>query len=46
MTPDELSEYFWKEFQKGKEEITPGDSKSLKLMSRILPSFIFKQVNK
>jgi len=46
MKPEELSEYFWKEFQKGKEEILPGDSKSLKLMSKLFPNFIFKQVNK
>jgi len=44
--PEKLAEIFWKNYTKGKEEITPGVSKQLKLMSRLAPKFIFKQLNK
>ncbi len=46
MPTEELAELFWKDFTNGKEEITPGLSKQLKLMSRLAPRFIFKQLNK
>ena len=46
MPPDKLANIFWKDFTKGKDEITPGISKQLKLMSRLAPKFIFKQLNK
>ena len=46
MPPEKLANIFWKDFKNGKEEITPGISKQLKLMSRIAPKFIFKQLNK
>lgn len=44
--PQKLADLFWKDFIKGKEEITPGMSSQLKLMSRLAPKFIFKQLNK
>ncbi len=44
--PETLADLFWKDFIKGKEEITPGMSFQLKLMSRLAPKFIFKQLNK
>lgn len=46
MPPEKLADIFWKGFINGKEEITPGISKQLKLMSRLAPKFIFKQLNK
>lgn len=46
MPPEKLADIFWKDFMRGKEEITPGISKQLKLMSRLAPKFIFKQLNK
>jgi uncharacterized oxidoreductase len=46
MPPEKLADIFWKDFISGKEEITPGISKQLKLMSRLAPKFIFKQLNK
>ena len=46
MPPEKLADIFWKDFINGKEEITPGISKQLKLMSRLAPMFIFKQLNK
>jgi uncharacterized oxidoreductase len=46
MLPEKLADIFWKDFINGKEEITPGISKQLKLMSRLAPNFIFKQLNK
>ena len=46
MSPEKLADIFWKDYIKGKEEITPGISKQLKLMSRLAPKFIFKQLNK
>ena len=45
MPPEKLADIFWKDFINGKEEITPGISKQLKLMSRLAPKFIFKQLN-
>ena len=44
--PEKLADFFWKAFINGKEEITPGISKQLKLMSRLAPKFIFNQLNK
>ena len=44
--PHKLADLFWKDYIKGKEEITPGLSSQLKLMSRMAPKFIFKQLNK
>lgn len=46
MPPEKLADIFWKGYLKGKEEITPGISTQLKLMSRLAPKFIFKQLNK
>jgi uncharacterized oxidoreductase len=46
MPPEQLADIFWRDYTKGKEEITPGLSKQLKLMSRLAPNFIFKQLNK
>jgi len=46
MPPEKLADIFWKDFINGKKEITPGISKQLKLMSRLAPKFIFKQLNK
>tara|TARA_R110002050_G_scaffold41813_2_gene101117 strand:+ start:3921 stop:4682 length:762 start_codon:yes stop_codon:yes gene_type:complete len=46
MPPEKLAELFWKDYNKGKEEITPGISKQLKWLSRFAPKFIFKQLNK
>lgn len=44
--PQKLADLFWKDYVNGKEEITPGMSSQLKLMSRLAPKFIFKQMNK
>lgn len=44
--PKKLADLFWKEYVKGKEEITPGMSSQLKLMGRWAPKFIFNQMNK
>lgn len=46
MPPEKLANIFWKDFTKGKDEITPGISRQLKFMSRLAPKFIFKQLNK
>ena len=46
MPSEKLADIFWKDFTNGEEEITPGLSKQLKLMSRFAPKFIFKQLNK
>ncbi len=46
MPPEKLANLFWKDFMNGKEEITPGLSNQLKLMSRLAPKFIFKQLNR
>jgi uncharacterized oxidoreductase len=45
MPPEKMADIFWKDFKKGKEEITPGISKLLKLMSRLAPKIMFKQLN-
>lgn len=45
MPPEKLAEAFWKGYLNNKEEITPGISTQLKLMSRLAPNFIFKQLN-
>ena len=44
--PQKLADLFWKDYVNGKGEITPGMSSQLKLMSRLAPKFIFKQLNK
>ncbi|MGJ8661477.1 MAG: SDR family oxidoreductase [Bacteroidota bacterium] len=46
MPTEKLAELFWKDYTKGKEEITPGISRQLKFMSRLAPKFIFSQLNK
>lgn len=46
MPPEKMADIFWKGYIKGTEEITPGISKALKVMSRLAPKFIFKQLNK
>ena len=46
MPPEKLADIFWKGYMKGAEEITPGISNALKIMSRLAPAFIFKQLNK
>ena len=46
MPTQELADSFWNDYTKGKEEITPGLSKQLRLMSRLAPKFIFNQLNK
>lgn len=46
MAPEKMAELFWKDYTNGKDEITPGISSQLKLMSRLAPKFIFKQLNK
>lgn len=46
MPPEKLADIFWKDYIKRKEEITPGISKALKVMGRLAPKFIFKQLNK
>ncbi|NHE57924.1 SDR family oxidoreductase [Cyclobacterium plantarum] len=46
MPPKKLADIFWKNYSKGKEEITPGISTALKIMGRLAPKFIFKQLNK
>lgn len=46
MPSEKLADLFWKDFINGKEEITPGFSKQLKILGRLAPNFIFKQLNK
>uniref|UniRef100_UPI00404B504B SDR family oxidoreductase n=1 Tax=Flavobacterium sp. TaxID=239 RepID=UPI00404B504B len=46
MQPEDLAKAFWIGFQKNQEEITPGIATMLKIMSRLAPKFIFKQLNK
>lgn len=46
MPPEKLADIFWKGYIKGAEEITPGISKALKVMGRLAPAFMFKQLNK
>jgi uncharacterized oxidoreductase len=46
MPPEKLANNFWKGYSKGVEEITPGISKALQIMSRFAPKIIFNQLNK
>jgi uncharacterized oxidoreductase len=46
MSTEKLAELFWKDYRNGKEEITPGISRLLKIMSRLAPKLIFNQLNK
>ena len=46
MPPEKLADLFWKDFTGGRDEITPGISRLLKLMSRLAPKFMFRQLNK
>lgn len=46
MPPEKMANIFWKDFTNGKDEITPGISTQLRLMSRLAPKFIFNQLNK
>lgn len=46
MPPEKLADAFWKGYLTNKEEITPGITTALKIMSRLAPKFIFKQLNK
>lgn len=46
MSPEALSSDFMKQFQKDTLEITPGQSKQLKMMRRIAPNFIRNAINK
>jgi len=46
MPAERLAEIFWKDYTNGKEEIIPGISGLLKIMSRLAPKFIYKQLNK
>lgn len=46
MPPEQLADSFWKSYIRGKEEIAPGISLALKVMSRLAPAFAFKQLNK
>ena len=46
MSPEKLANDFWKGYTKGVEEITPGISKALKIMSKLASKLIFKQLNK
>lgn len=46
MKPEALAKSFMKGFIQDKEEITPGQSSQLKMMSKLASGFIFKQVNK
>lgn len=46
MPTETLAAIFWKDYTSGKEEITPGISKQLRLMSRLAPKFIFNQLNR
>ncbi|NJL77372.1 MAG: SDR family NAD(P)-dependent oxidoreductase [Saprospiraceae bacterium] len=41
MPPEKLADIFWKNYASGREEITPGISKALKIMSRLAPKFYF-----
>jgi uncharacterized oxidoreductase len=45
MKPEKLAQAFMIGFQAGHDEILPGQSKLLKLMSRLAPKFIFKKLN-
>jgi uncharacterized oxidoreductase len=46
MSPEKLATAFMKGLKSKAEEITPGQSAQLKLMSRLAPGFIFRQLNK
>jgi len=46
MKPERLAKDFIKGLLTDKLEITPGQSSQLKMMSRLMPNFIFKAVNK
>lgn len=46
MSPEKLACAFWNGYTRGKEEITPGISTALRIMGRVAPKFIFKQLNK
>ena len=46
MPTEKLANLFWNGYIKGREEITPGISTALKIMSRIAPKIIFNQLNK
>lgn len=46
MPPEMLANSFWKGYSKGVEEITPGISKALQIMSRFAPKITFNQLNK
>lgn len=46
MSTEKLATVFWKDFNRGKDEIIPGISKFLKFMSRVAPKVIFNQLNK
>ncbi len=46
MSPEKLVSNFLKGLKNNSEEITPGQSAQLKLMRRVAPGYIFKQLNK
>jgi uncharacterized oxidoreductase len=46
MPPEVLAAAFWKGFLRDEEEITPGIARMLRIMGRVAPAFIFKQLNK
>lgn len=46
MAPEKLVAAFIKGLKNNAEEITPGQSAQLKLLSRLAPGFIFQQLNK
>ena len=46
MSPETLAATFLSEVRRGQDEITPGQSRQLRWMSRLAPSFMFGQMNK
>ncbi len=46
MPPDDLATAFIDGFQRGRDEIAPGQSAQLKRLSRLAPGLIFRQLNK
>lgn len=46
ISTEKLAASFWKAYSKNKKEITPGISKALKIMRRLAPAFVFRQLNK
>ena len=46
MAPEKLVAAFMSGLKDNMEEITPGQSAQLKILRRIAPAFIFKQINK